>query len=277
MTNDHAAMPPLAAELRDALSAGQLTLRYQPIFDIRKSEPALLNAEALVRWDHASRGMLLPGEFLPLASREGLMPAVTDFVFQCAVEQLFAWHQRGIDTAIAVNLAGHLLEDRDLPERLARLLREFSLEPRQLILELSEQGAMMTLPAALDILRELMALGFPLVIDDFGKGSISLVQLMRLPFVGLKVDQQLIAQISVDDRAKQLVRGIVHMAHDLGMGVCAEGVETRETLFLLKGLGCDSAQGWLFGDAVRAGELPVAPQVETPLAERSGPPSLAVG
>lgn len=277
MTNNHAAALTLAAELRDALAVGQLTLRYQPIFDIRKSEPTLLTAEALVRWDHPSRGLLLPGEFLPLAIREGLMPAVTDFVFQSAVEQLFAWRQRRIDTTVAVNLAGHLLEDPGLPDRLMRLLREFSIEPRQLILELSEQGAMMTLPAALDILRELMAQGFPLVIDDFGKGSISLVQLMRLPFVGLKVDQQLVAQISADDRAKQLVRGIVHMAHDLGMAVCAEGVETRETLFLLKGLGCDSAQGWLFGDPVRAAELPVVPQPESAPADDAGPPSLAVG
>lgn len=277
MTDDAAATPTLAAELREALAAGQLTLRYQPVFDIRKSEPALVTAEALVRWEHPSQGLLLPGEFLPLASREGLMPAVTDFVFQYAVEQLFAWRQRRIDTAIAVNLAGHLLEDPDLPDRLMRLLTEFSIEPRQLILELSEQGAMVTMPAALDILRELMALGFPLVIDDFGKGSISLVQLMRLPFVGLKVDQQLVAQISADDRAKQLVRGIVHMAHDLGMAVCAEGVETRETLFLLKGLGCDSAQGWLFGDAVRAAELAVVPQIDPAAQDAGAPVSRAAG
>jgi len=260
MTDVADATQPLAGELREALASGQLTLRYQPVFDIRKSDPALLTAEALVRWEHPTRGLLLPGEFLPLASREGLMPALTDCVFQQAIEQLFAWRQRHIDTAIAVNLAAYLLEDPALPARLAGLLREYGLKPRQLILEISEQGAMVTMPVALDILRELMTLGFPLVIDDFGKGSISLVQLMRLPFVGLKVDQQLVAQISADDRAKQLVRGIVHMAHDLGMGVCAEGVETRETLFLLKGLGCDSAQGWLFGDPVRAAELPLLPQ-----------------
>lgn len=277
MTDQAAASPNLAAELREALATGQLSLHYQPIFDIRKSEPALLTAEALVRWDHPSRGLLLPGDFLPLASREGLMPAVTDFVFQSAVEQLYAWRQRRIDTAIAVNLAGHLLEDPDLPDRLVRLLREFSIEPRQLILELSEQGAMMTLPAAMDILRELMTLGFPLVIDDFGKGSISLVQLMRLPFVGLKVDQQLVAQISAEDRAKQLVRGIVHMAHDLGMAVCAEGVETRETLFLLKGLGCDSAQGWLFGEPGRAAGLPVVARAEEARDEGAGSPTLALG
>jgi len=277
MTNHAAATPMLAAELREALATGQLTLHYQPVFDIRKSEPALLTAEALVRWDHPSRGLLLPGEFLPLANREGMMPAVTDVVFRHAVEQLFAWRQRRITTAIAVNLAGHLLEDPDLPDRLVQLLREFSIEPCQLILELSEQGAMMTMPAALDILRELITLGFPLVIDDFGKGSISLVQLMRLPFVGLKLDQQLVAQISADDRAKQLVRGIVHMSHDLGMAVCAEGVETRETLFLLKGLGCDSAQGWLFGDPVRAVELPVLSQADAAQAAGATPATLAVG
>jgi len=249
----------LAAELREALDSEQLTLRFQPVFDIRKSDPALLTAEALVRWEHPVRGVLMPADFLDLATVCGLMPAVTDFVFQHAVEQIYAWRKLGIETSLSVNLAGHLLEDAEFPDRLVRLLRQYEVPPGNLILELSEQGAMVSLPGTLDILRELMALGFPLVIDDFGKGSISLVQLMRLPFVGLKIDHSLISQISTDDRAKQLVRGIVHMTHDLGMSVCAEGVETRETLFLLKGVGCDSAQGWLFGDPVRAAELPVVP------------------
>ncbi|MCC5794304.1 MAG: EAL domain-containing protein [Chromatiales bacterium] len=253
----------------DSLAAGleheQLLLQYQPVFDIRKSDPLLLTAEALVRWSHPDRGLLPPGEFLPLASRNGLMPAVTDFVFQRAVEQLFAWQQRGIRLPLAVNIAGHLLRDRGFPARLLRLLDEYGIPPERMILELSEQGAMVTVPATLDILQELMACGFPLVIDDFGKGSISLVQLLRLPFVGLKVDQELVQQIGRDDRAKQLVRGIVHMAHDLGMAVCAEGVEDRETLFLLKGLGCDSAQGWLLGAPAGAADLPLAGSGEGPV------------
>ncbi len=238
-----------------ALDVHELTLHYQPIFDLRRRDPELVAVEALVRWAHPELGLLLPGQFLPKAETEGLMPLVTDRTLQLAAEQLTAWKQQGRKLAISVNIGAELLTDHQFPVRLTRVLKELAVGPEDLILEVAERGVMSQRPEPVAVAADLIEHGFRLVIDDFGRGSISLAQVMSLRFSAIKIDESLIRQVSRSERAKQLVRGIVRLAHDLDMRTCAESVETSESLFLLKGLGCDEAQGWFLGRPLPASEL----------------------
>jgi EAL domain-containing protein (putative c-di-GMP-specific phosphodiesterase class I) len=243
-------------DLMRALDNHEFILHYQPIFDLRRNEQDLVGVEALVRWAHPELGMLPPGAFLPLAQTEGLMPRVTDHTLQLAAEQLTAWKQQGRKLPISVNIGADLLTDYEFPARLLRALTELGIGPEDLILEVAERGVMSHRPEPVVVAADLIDRGFRLVIDDFGRGSISLMQVMILRFTAIKIDESLIRQVSRRERAKQLVRGIVRLAHDLGMRVCAESVETAEVLFLLKGLGCDEAQGWYLGRPLPAAAVP---------------------
>jgi EAL domain-containing protein (putative c-di-GMP-specific phosphodiesterase class I) len=243
-------------DLLRALDNHEFVLHYQPIFDLRRNEQELVAVEALVRWSHPDLGLLPPGAFLPLAETEGLMQRMTDHTLQLAAEQLTAWKQQGRKLPISVNIGADLLTDHEFPERLLRALTELGIDPEDLILEVAERGVMSHRPEPVTVAADLIDRGFHLVIDDFGRGSISLMQVMILRFVAIKIDECLIRQVSRRERAKQLVRGIVRLAHDLGMRVCAESVETAEVLFLLKGLGCDEAQGWYLGRPLPAAAVP---------------------
>lgn len=240
-----------------ALDNRELILHYQPIFDLRKRDPELVAVEALVRWAHPDLGLLLPGQFLPQAQAEGLMTRLTDQTLQLAAEQLTAWKQQGTTLPISVNIGADLLTDHQFPARLVRALKELAIGPEDLILEVAERGVMSQRPEPVAVAAELIDQGFRLVIDDFGRDSISLTQVMTLRFTAIKIDESLIRQVGRSERAKQLVRGIVRLAHDLGMRACAESVETAEILFLLKGLGCDEAQGWYLGRPLPASALPL--------------------
>lgn len=238
-----------------ALDNQELILHYQPIFDLRKHAPEAVAVEALVRWIHPELGLLMPGQFLPWMEARGLMVQLTDQTLELTAEQVTVWKRQGFLLPISVNISATLLTDDHFPARLTRGLKELSVEPQELTLEISECGIMSQRPELVRVVAGLIDHGFRLVIDDFGRDCVSLLQVVTLPFSAIKLDECLIRQMNRNERVKQLVSSIIRLAHDLGMQTCAENVETAETMFLLKGLGCDQAQGWYFSRPVSAGSL----------------------
>ncbi len=235
----------LTADLRQGIDQGHLFLHYQPKIDLATMRPA--GAEALVRWRHRQEGIIPPGEFIPLAEHTGLIRPLALWTLNAALLQERAWRRAGLDVGIAVNLGTESLQDQDLAATVARLLGATETPPGRLTLEITE-SAMMADPArALRVLGQIHDLGVRISIDDFGTGYSSLAYLKGLPVDEVKVDQSFVKELSVDYQDACIVRAVIDLGHNLGLRVVAEGVEDRETLELLRDLGCDHAQGFLFG------------------------------
>jgi EAL domain-containing protein (putative c-di-GMP-specific phosphodiesterase class I) len=232
-----------------ALDAGQIEIHYQPTINLRGTKTGSA-VEALLRWRHPTFGVLTAGEFLPTGPDPLVRNQLTDFALQNAVHQLRLWRDADIDTAIAVNLDTNLLNDVQLPKRLSLLVKEFDVPANRLHLEIAEQGVMSGAPETGQVIEALADRDFRLSVDDFGGSRISMQQVLLLPFAQLKISPGLIQLVARSDRARRLARGIIHLAHDLNMLTCGKGVETAEEMLLLKGIGCDAAQGWYVGGAV---------------------------
>jgi diguanylate cyclase (GGDEF)-like protein/PAS domain S-box-containing protein len=234
----------LMFELREAILTDQLLLYFQPKIDLRTMR--VDGVEALVRWNHSRRGLLSPDEIIPAAEQSGLMKALTRWVVDAAVRQSCEWHRAGIELDVAINLPPDSLVDPDFLQALARKERAASLVTARLILEITE-AALVTDPersrVALDQIHEL---GVRISIDDFGTGYSSLAHLNALPVDEMKIDQSLVRGMTATDRGACIVRTIVELGHNLGLRVVAEGLEDRENLESLIGLGCDHAQGFFF-------------------------------
>lgn len=244
--------------LAGALANNELILHYQPIYDLRRPDPEPVAVEALVRWAHPELGLLMPGQFLPMMEARGLMAQLTDQTLQLVARQMTMWKRQGFRMPISVNISTELLADYQFPARLVRMLSELSVDPEELTLEVSECGIMSQRQEPVAVVTELIDQGFRLVVDDFGRDCVSLMQIVTLPFAGIKIDECLIQQVGRNERVKHLAGSIIRLAHDLGMRTCAKSVETAEAMLLLKGLGCDQAQGWYFGRPVPALSLPRA-------------------
>lgn len=253
-TRDRPRVVLMAAELRTALQAGEIELRYQPTMDLRRMD-AHSPVEALLRWRHPNLGLLTASEFMPAAEEPRLRQDLTDFALLKAIEQLKAWQLAGIKTGIAVNLEASLLKDVQFPRRLTRLVNEHHVDPARLELEVSERGVMSGTPETAAIIEALVERDFRLSLDDFGGTQISLQQVLLLPFSQLKISAALVHSLGASERARRLTRGLIHLAHDLDMLACGKGVETSEQMLLLQALGCDAAQGWYVGGPVEASEL----------------------
>lgn len=242
--------------LAEAISAGQIDVYYQPKAT-RKSEGVWVieGAEALARWKHPEYGMVLPGEFIPLAEKTGLIAPLTDFVFQAAMEQSKIWSENGLPLTLAINLSAQLLTDLLFPDRLALLLEEYEVEPSWLMLELTESGAMSDPALTMDILTRLRVKDIGLSIDDFGTGYHSLTQLYRMPFSELKIHTSFVLDVCDTEEARTIVDSMIYLAQKLKMSACAEGVESHEVLDFLDKAGCDKAQGFLISRPVPARDL----------------------
>lgn len=241
------------ADLSGAIDEGQLTVHYQPIVRVLpRQEPGLIASEALVRWQHPERGLLLPDVFIHLADDDRIMANLTDVVLLTAVQQLRNWEDAGIKMRLTVNLTVNVIADTDFPDRLLRLLQQFDIEPARLVLDLTERGSLVDVLERLDILTRLRLKGIGLAIDDFGTGNSSLVQLHRLPFNELKIDRSFTQEIVNSRKAAVLVKSIIDLGHNLDMTVCAEGVSEAAILRMLVDLDCDFAQGFLFSKAMPA-------------------------
>ena len=241
-----AAMESLAIEngLRKALARGELVLHYQPLVDLRTGQVQAV--EALLRWAHPERGLLLPADFLAVAEATGLMVPIAPWALRTACAQVRAWQQSGHPRlGVAVNLSARQFQSASLVEEVRRALLDCGLEPRFLNVEVTESDAMQNAESAIARLRELKELGVRVSLDDFGTGYSSFSYLTRLPLDVLKIDQSFVRDITTDPTDATIVAALIAMAHTLKLQVVAEGVETDAQLRFLIDHGCDAMQGRL--------------------------------
>jgi diguanylate cyclase (GGDEF)-like protein len=240
-------------ELRIALTSHQLVVHYQPKIDLRTGD--VHSVEALVRWDHPTRGLLYPDRFLDLVEEAGLMRTLTRVVLQITLDQVAIWWAQGQHLTVAVNLSASSLVDADLPDEVVAMLAARDLSPRVLQLEITEEFLMADRDRARAILTRLREHGIQISVDDFGTGYSSLSYLRDLPIDELKLDRSFVFPMADDARAAALVASIIALAHSLGLRMVAEGVENDVAYAELARLGCDQAQGFHMSRPVPAVEL----------------------
>jgi len=240
-------------ELQAAITSDQFVLHFQPKVDLDTGD--VNSVEALVRWDHPTRGLLYPSAFLNLVEVSGLMRAMTRLVLEMAIDQAALWQGQGRPLTIAVNLSASSLVDGGLPDEVFAMLAARGVGPSALQLEITEEFLMADRERARNILTRLRDGGVQISIDDYGTGYSSLSYLRELPIDELKLDQSFILPMADDDRAAALVASTIALAHSLGLRMVAEGVETEIAYTNLKRLGCDQAQGYFMSRPVPAGEL----------------------
>ena len=244
----------LESELRAAIEKQQLVLHYQPKVDLHDGR--ITGFEALVRWQHPERGLIPPLEFIPLAEETGLIIPLGNWVLRQACVQTKAWQRRGMPgLVVAVNISGVQFRQRDLVQTVSEILEESGLDARYLELEITESVVMEDAAQAKAMLEQLHAMGVGLSIDDFGTGYSSLSYLRRFPIQKLKIDQTFIHDILVNGEDASIVQAIVALAKGLRLQVVAEGVERKDQLDFLRGLGKGEYQGFLFSKPVPAPEL----------------------
>jgi diguanylate cyclase (GGDEF)-like protein len=248
----------LLGALRRAVDKGELELHYQP--KVHVEDGTIAGVEALVRWRHPTRGMVLPDEFIPLAEQSGLMQRLTDLVIDMALGQVSQWARDGLRVPVAINVSARDLQDGKFAGRLGARLTHYGVPADLVILEITERVLMADVAGASATLRELDALGLRISLDDFGTGYSSLVLLKRLPVQEIKVDRSFVKRLGDATGAEEdetIVRSIIDLGHSLGLTVVAEGVETRESMDRLRTFGCDRAQGWLMSPALPADKVVV--------------------
>ncbi|AUG05235.1 phosphodiesterase DibA [Pseudomonas sp. S09G 359] len=244
----------IAGELRRALDQQELRVYYQPVHDLHTSR--LVGVEALVRWQHPERGLVPPGEFIPIAERTGLIADIDGWVMDQACRQMCQWLADGAPLGfIAINVSSRLFARRELYEQVAQVLHDTGLDPAVLELEVTESAVMDDPEVALEQLHRLRELGLRLAIDDFGTGYSSLLRLKRLPVQKLKIDQGFVAGLPWDEDDAAIVRVVIALAKSMGMQVHAEGIEQVEQARFLLDQQCDFGQGYWFGRPMPANEL----------------------
>jgi EAL domain-containing protein (putative c-di-GMP-specific phosphodiesterase class I) len=216
---------------------------------------SLSRVEALVRWRHAGRGLLMPGTFVPFAETTGAIKLITREVLSQALDQVVAWRAEGQDVTVSVNVSAHDVNDHSFADRVSAELAERGLPGSSLVVELTETALLSDPETAGQVLGRLAASGVGVAVDDFGAGYASLLYLRRYPVSVLKLDRSLVQGLTVNPTDAALVRWTVEMAHSLGVTCVAEGVEDEDTLRALADLGCDEAQGFLFQAPAPAAEL----------------------
>ncbi len=243
----------LVGELRDAVEKNQLELCYQPMVDFRTGK--INAAEALVRWNHPTLGQIKPDEFIPLAEQSGVIRDLTMWVLHHALLQWSQWHQDGIELQLSLNMSVRVLQDKELPAKVQRLIEHHGISPSWVTLEITESAIMSDPATARRVMRRLSEMGLKISIDDFGTGYSSLAYLKQLPVNTVKIDKSFITQMDMNENDAVIVRATIDLAHNLGLKVVAEGIETEDVWDLLEMLGCDVAQGYLIRHPVSAPEL----------------------
>jgi EAL domain-containing protein (putative c-di-GMP-specific phosphodiesterase class I) len=243
-------------DLRKAMELGQFAVQYQPKIQLHSGE--LCGFEALVRWNHPERGLLMPEEFIPLAEETGLISAIGLWVLGEACRQTRRWqlaHPGRRAVEISVNVSARQFRQANFVDEVARVLEESGLRPDSLQLEITETVLLDDLKTAVTTLKRLKALGVGLKVDDFGTGYSCLRYLCKLPFDSLKIDRSFTENLAGDSgKSSEVVKTILVMAHNLGMEVVAEGVEDAEQARQLEKLGCEFAQGFYFSKPLSAAE-----------------------
>jgi diguanylate cyclase len=239
--------------LRSSIAGRTMVLHYQPKIDTRTRQVS--SVEALVRWEHPTRGLLQPAAFLPLVEDAGLMEDLTSAVLEQALDQAARWRRAGRELAVAVNLSASSLVDQQLPARIAATLEARGLPSRALEVEITEDFLMADRARAQVILAGLRGRGIRVAVDDYGTGYSSLAYLKELPVDDLKLDKSFLADVTRNERSYAIVRSTIMLAHSLGLRLVAEGVEDAETSAMLAEADCDMEQGWYHARALPAYEL----------------------
>jgi diguanylate cyclase (GGDEF)-like protein len=235
----------LLSELRDAIAHGELRLFLQPKLALETG--SVVGAEALVRWHHPTRGLVPPMQFIPFAEQTGFIRVLTMWVFEEAARLWLELHAGGVELKLSVNLSTRDLLDQALPGKFDALLIKHRVPAEAFCLEITESAIMDDPQRALATLNRLSAMGFGLSIDDFGTGYSSLAYLKRLPVDELKIDKSFVMNMETDQDDAKIVRSTIDLAHNLGLSVVAEGVESAKVWDLLRELNCDQAQGYHMG------------------------------
>ncbi|WP_395692687.1 putative bifunctional diguanylate cyclase/phosphodiesterase [Piscinibacter sp.] len=243
----------MVRDLRRAITNNELELYFQPKIDARSGQ--VTAAEALLRWNHPKLGMVMPDEFVRLAERTGLIGAMGDWVIEAACRQARSWRDKGLRMRVAINLSVNQMRQPDLAERIAAALKRHQINPNLLTCEITESTAMEDAEGTQAILERLAAVGVHLSIDDFGTGFCNFAMLRKMPAEELKIDRSFVLDLETSADARAVVDAVVKLGQALGRKVVAEGVETEGQAQVLRALGCDVLQGYLFAKPMSAKAL----------------------
>jgi diguanylate cyclase (GGDEF)-like protein/PAS domain S-box-containing protein len=243
----------LASELAEAIDHGQLRLDYQPKTSTKDGR--VTGVEALVRWQHPTRGLLLPDVFVPLAEQTGIIRELTNWVLARALAECASWQRAGWRLPVAVNLSAGTVHDPSLLDSVMAALARAGLPPEAIELEITESAVMLDPEGALRSLEELTQRGVRFALDDFGTGYSSLAYLQRLPVTSVKIDKSFVKPLFEDEIAQAIVRAVVELGHSLHLSVIAEGVDSAEVMRVITMLGCDAVQGFHIAMPMAASEL----------------------
>jgi EAL domain-containing protein (putative c-di-GMP-specific phosphodiesterase class I) len=245
----------LASALRHALERGEFELHYQPRVEF--AQRRLVGMEALLRWRHPQRGLVMPMSFIPAAEENGLIVPIGEWVIATACAQAKAWHDAGLPAVpVAVNVSGRQTrQPAELLAHVARTLQRTGLPGDMLELELTESVVMHDPLQVIEMLHGLDRLGVRVAVDDFGTGYSSLSYLKRFPVDFLKIDQSFVRDLADNEDDAAIAQAIVSLGHALSLRVVAEGVETEAQSRLLRAMGCDEAQGYLFSRPLTVADM----------------------
>ncbi len=235
----------LESDLRRAVERNEFILYYQPQVTLPAGK--IVAMETLVRWQHPDLGLVPPDKFIPLCEETGLIVPIGEWILTAACEQLLTWRKQGMGVRrIAVNLSGHQIQQKNLPEMVEKVLLETGCPSGSLELEITEGFIMQHPEQAISVLQQIRKLGVELSIDDFGTGHSSLNYLKRLPINRLKVDRSFVWDIGENPDGEAITRAIIAMGQSLNLNITAEGIETPEQREFVESHGCNEAQGFLF-------------------------------
>ncbi len=240
-------------DLAKAVANREFSLYYQPVIDLASRE--VKGVEALVRWQHPTRGTLLPYAFLEQITNDGLMPALTDFVIQTAIDQAAEFYKDGERLTVAMNVTASTILDLSLPDKISELCKQRNLPPKMLILEVTEVEAMRDVTRTMDVLLRMRLRNIGVSIDDFGTGHSSLRELQRMPFNEMKIDRSFVTDMATKKDCEVIVNSIIDLGHNLGLKVIAEGIEHQQTWDMLRAKGCDYAQGFFMGTPMKPSDF----------------------
>ena len=243
----------LAGGLRQAIQNGEIVLFFQPKAELATGK--VIGVEALARWEHPRLGLVGPTEFVPIAEQTGLITPLTSYVLDSALEQVRKWKDEGQELSVAVNLSARSFLDAQLAVEIPRLLEKWGVDARLLELEITESMLMLDPGRGQATLERLSRIGLTLSVDDFGTGYSSLANLKRLPVDVIKIDKSFVMEMAIDAADAAIVRSTIDLAHNLGLRVVAEGVESHQAWTRLNELGCDLAQGFYVSRPLPAPDL----------------------
>ncbi len=244
-------------DIARGIDAGEFVAFYQPKATLQKDGSWIVDGvEALARWQHPSLGLVMPDEFIKQADDAGLIGRLTERLFRQILQDMSGWKSAGMDLSCAINLPPSLVTELEFPDRVMRIVAEHDIDIDRIRFELTELATMQDATNTMDILTRLRVKGFGLSIDDFGTGYSSITRLYQMPFDEMKIDKSLTMNVPHSREANTIVTSLIELGHNLGLTICAEGVENRAALDLLQVLQCDRCQGFFLSRAIPHSDIP---------------------